>query len=82
MKNKYLNKKSRGLIFNLGVYISAFLIGLIPFYIAEDLLLSELLFTVTATVFIYIISFCISDTSLYDPYWSVTPPIPPAKRGC
>lgn len=75
MKNKFVTEKTKGLIFNLVVYLVAFLIALIPFFQIENLLLSELAFTVTATVVIYVISFIISDTSLYDPYWSVAPPV-------
>lgn len=75
MRNIFVTDKTKGLIFNLAVYLGAFLIALIPFFQIQSLLFSELAFTVTATVIIYIISFLISDTSLYDPYWSVAPPV-------
>jgi steroid 5-alpha reductase family enzyme len=75
MKNRIQTGKSVGLIINLVVYVGAFALALIPFLLIEDLMLAEMAFTTTATVIIYIISVFISDTSLYDPYWSVAPPI-------
>ena len=75
MNKNTTSEKLKGLFFNLLVYLGAFAISSIPFMRIENLLLSELVFTVTATVIIYIIAALIRDTSLYDPYWSVAPPV-------
>lgn len=75
MFKNYTASKVHGLIFNLIVYSSAYLFSLIPFFHFDNIFMSELAFTVSATIIIYIISLFISDTSLYDPYWSVAPPI-------
>ncbi len=69
------SKKRKGLWVNLAVYLGAFGISLIPFLLTENLILAEFVFTVTATVIVYIVSCVIKDTSLYDPYWSVAPPV-------
>ena len=75
MNKKTVSEKIKGLWVNLIVYPGAFGISLIPFFHIDNLILAELSFTVTATVIIYIISCVIKDTSLYDPYWSVAPPV-------
>ena len=75
MNKKTVSEKRKGLWVNLIVYLGAFGISFIPFFHIDNLILAELSFTVTATVIIYIISCVIKDTSLYDPYWSVAPPV-------
>ncbi len=75
MKGNTIKEKRKGLIVNLAVYAGAFGIALVPFFMIDSLIVSEMVFTVLATVIIYIVSVCVSDTSLYDPYWSVAPPV-------
>ena len=75
MNKTTVSEKRRGLLVNLVVYLGAFGISLIPFFYIDNLILAEFVFTITATVIIYIISCLIKDTSLYDPYWSVAPPV-------
>ena len=70
-----MRKKRNGLLFNLLLYVAALGIGLIPFVYISDLFLAEAVLTLTATLLIYAVTCFIPDTSLYDPYWSVAPPV-------
>ena len=70
-----MREKTKGLAFNAALYAAAFGTGLVPFIIIDDLLFAEAAFTAAATLFIYVVTCFIPDTSLYDPYWSVAPPV-------
>ena len=50
MNKNTTQEKFNGLLFNLIVYSGAFAISVIPFMRIENLLFSEFIFTVTATV--------------------------------
>lgn len=70
------NNKNRDLLITLVSYLACIGIGFAScFYINNNYLLQVLVFTVTATVVIYIISIFLKNASLYDPYWSIIPPI-------
>ena len=70
-----MTEKTKGLLYDLVLYAAAFALGLIPFHMAEKPLWAELWLTLTATAVIFIASCVHSDVSLYDPYWSVAPPV-------
>lgn len=70
-----MKEKTRGIILNIILYIAAFAIALIPFIRIENIFASLAAFTATATLVIYIVTCFYPDTSLYDPYWSVAPPV-------
>ncbi len=70
-----MSEKNKGLLINLLLYVLALSAGLVPFAYTNDIFLAEAAFTVTATLVIYIVTCFIPDTSLYDPYWSVAPPV-------
>ncbi|MBR6950748.1 MAG: DUF1295 domain-containing protein [Oscillospiraceae bacterium] len=70
-----MSEKTKGLLFVLFLYTVAFVLGAIPFRMAEQLLWAELWLTLTATGVIYLATCVCADTSLYDPYWSVAPPV-------
>ena len=70
-----MSEKAKGLIWNAVLYIFAICLGLIPFILIENILLAEAAFTASATLVIYIVTCFVPDTSLYDPYWSVAPPV-------
>lgn len=70
-----MREKRKGFLINLLLYVLALGTGLIPFAYINDLFLAEAALTVTATLLIYIVTCFIPDTSLYDPYWSVAPPV-------
>ncbi|MCR5456778.1 MAG: DUF1295 domain-containing protein [Clostridiales bacterium] len=70
-----MSKKTNGLLANVVLYILAFAIALIPFCLIDNIFLAEAAFTATATLVIYIVTCFVPDTSLYDPYWSVAPPV-------
>lgn len=68
-----MSEKTKGLLINILIYIVSFGIGLIPFILITNYLLSSLIFTLVATFVIFIVTCFIPDTSIYDPYWSVAP---------
>ncbi|MBO7369050.1 MAG: DUF1295 domain-containing protein [Clostridia bacterium] len=70
-----MKEKTKGLLVNLLIYLLAFGVGLIPFIFTENIFLAEAYFTLSATFVIYVITFFYPDTSIYDPYWSVAPPV-------
>jgi len=70
-----MSEKAKGLAVNVLLYAAAFAVGLVPFKIIDNLFLAEAAFTASATLFIYIVTCFVPDTSLYDPYWSVAPPV-------
>ena len=70
-----MSDKIKGLLANATLYILAFAIALIPFCMIDNIFLAEAAFTATATFVIYIVTCFVPDTSLYDPYWSVAPPV-------
>ena len=70
-----MSEKAKGLIVNLILYIAAFAAGAVPFALIDNIFLASALFTVVATLVIFIVTCFYPDTSLYDPYWSVAPPV-------
>ena len=72
-----MSKKTKGIFVNLLLYAVAFGVGAIPFVLIDDLLLAEAAFTGAATLVIFLVTCFVPDTSLYDPYWSVAPPVMP-----
>ena len=67
--------KIKGLIVNIIVYLIAFGCALVPFIFIENIFLSTWVFTTLATLIVFIGSCIYSDVSIYDPYWSVAPPV-------
>ena len=70
-----MTEKNKGLFINLILYFIAFAIGFIPFMFIDNIFLSIFVFTITSTFVIFISTCFYPDTSLYDPYWSVAPPV-------
>ncbi|MCR5442877.1 MAG: DUF1295 domain-containing protein [Sphaerochaetaceae bacterium] len=70
-----MREKQKGLLVITAVYIAAFVIGAIPYFRIDDMLAASALFTAVATVVVFISSCVFSDVSMYDPYWSVEPPV-------
>lgn len=73
MKEKLFQKKSLGIIFMTVIYLVAFVISYFLSYWIKDELLKLFFIDIVSTIFIWIISLMIHNSSLYDPYWSVTP---------
>ena len=67
--------KNAGVLVDAAVYLTAFGVGLIPFILIENLFLAAAMLTAAATVVIFLFSTLFSDVSVYDPYWSVAPPV-------
>lgn len=71
------SEKAVGVLVNIAVYILAFAIGIIPYYFLVENnahpLISMFIFTLSATLVMYICCVIFKNTSIYDPYWSVAP---------
>ena len=70
-----MNERTRGLVVDIAVYAAAFGIALIPYALTDGMLASTAVFTAVATALIFAASVFFSDVSVYDPYWSVAPPV-------
>lgn len=65
----------KGLLIDAAAYALAICAGLIPFVLIDDMFISAAAFTAAATTVLFIASVIFSDVSIYDPYWSVAPPV-------
>lgn len=70
-----MNDRKKGLLIDLIIYIVAFGIGIIPFIFIKNIFAAVAAFTAVATFIIYVFTIIFSDVSIYDPYWSVEPPV-------
>lgn len=70
-----MKEKEKGLLLDILIYILAFGVGIIPFIFIDDVLLASAVFTSSATIVIFCFSMLFADVSIYDPYWSVAPPV-------
>ena len=72
-----MNHKKRDIIIVFGLYAISIILGIVVFVSIDmfSLLVRLLLADLTAMLFIYISSLILNNASLYDPYWSVIPPI-------
>lgn len=73
-----MNKeKTVGVLLISAIYLLAFAVGYIPFhYLAfygANPLFTMFVFTLVATLVIYVFCLIYKNTSIYDPYWSVAP---------
>jgi len=72
-----MNKKYPSMLFILFIYMIVVIIGIITFRLLpfDSVLLNVFLADVVATFFIWVIGLLLKNASLYDPYWSVAPPV-------
>ncbi len=72
-----MTKKTKGLITVLTAYITAVILGLISLHFSSNLssMLQILIADIIATFVIYVFSVSYKNSSFYDPYWSVIPPL-------
>lgn len=68
-------EKAKSLQLDLITYLGAFIVAGIPFMMIRNPLAATAAFTAVATLLIFIVSVIYSDVSIYDPYWSVAPPV-------
>ncbi len=68
-------EKRKGLLFDAAIYLASFGIAAVPFSAIDDILIASAVFTAVATLAVFIASCALSDVSVYDPYWSVEPPV-------
>lgn len=74
-EKKQTNEYRKGLLIDAIAYTVAFGIAVLPFLYIKNILAAAAAFTATATVVLYIVSVVFADVSVYDPYWSVAPPV-------
>ena len=65
----------KGLAVDAVSYALAFGAGLVPFLLIENMFAAAAALTAAATALLFIVSVIFSDVSVYDPYWSVAPPV-------
>ena len=70
-----MTDKQKGLLADVLIYAAAFALGAIPFALVDNVYAATAAFTATATVVVFAASTALSDVSVYDPYWSVAPPV-------
>lgn len=68
-------EKIRGLLLDLILYTGAFIAAGIPFRRIGHPVAATAAFTAVATLILFAASVFLSDVSVYDPYWSVAPPV-------
>ena len=68
-------KKIKGAAADAAIYSFAFALAALPFSWIDDLTAATCAFTATATFVVFLFSCALSDVSVYDPYWSVAPPV-------
>ncbi len=67
--------KGVSLLIVLLVYAAAFFAGLLVYRLLPDPLLAFFLADVAATLFVWLLGLFFRNASMYDPYWSVAPPV-------
>ena len=70
-----MKEKTKGVLIDAVVYLVAFGVAAVPFIFIDNIFGATAAFTATATLVVFIASCIFSDVSVYDPYWSVAPPV-------
>lgn len=70
-----MKEKTKGVLIDTVVYLAAFGVAAVPFIFIDNIFGATAAFTATATLVVFIASCIFSDVSVYDPYWSVAPPV-------
>jgi len=71
------HNRAAGFAFIALVYVAALVVGVVTYLVVASpswpvrLLLAD----VAATVFVFVVSLVVGNASVYDPYWSVAPPV-------
>lgn len=68
-----MSKKTRDILWILGIYLLAYGIGFACSFAIENLVLRWFVFDIAATVVTFVFSVVLRNSSVYDPYWSLTP---------
>lgn len=74
-KSKHGSEYKKGLIIDAVAYLCAFGVGAVPFAFIGNIFAAVAAFTAAATLVIFMVSVVFKDVSIYDPYWSVAPPV-------
>ena len=68
-----MSKKTRDILWILGIYLLAYGIGFASSITIENVILRWFVFDIAATVVTFVFSVALRNSSVYDPYWSLTP---------
>jgi steroid 5-alpha reductase family enzyme len=71
------NSKLKSSVIIIFVYLLAFLLSFFffPLFTFSQTMINVLIADVAATILVFIFSIIFSNSSIYDPYWSVVPPV-------
>jgi len=78
MQNYFRNSRRASLCLTLFVYITAFITALVTYrFLPQSLSVLQKTFIAdtAATGIVFLFSFLMNNSSLYDPYWSIAPPV-------
>jgi steroid 5-alpha reductase family enzyme len=77
MKDSIRNSRPAGVLISVCAYVAALFVAIAAFRIANTghLLVSLAVADLAATVFIFLVSAAVNNSSIYDPYWSVKPAV-------
>ncbi|MBR5006277.1 MAG: DUF1295 domain-containing protein, partial [Clostridia bacterium] len=70
-----MTPKTKGTLIDAATYAVAFGIAAVPFMMIDNIFAATAVFTAVATAVIFIVTVVTKDVSVYDPYWSVAPPV-------
>ena len=70
-----MTEKRKGLLADVLIYAAAFALAAIAFFAIDNIYAATAVFTATATAAVFVASCALRDVSVYDPYWSVAPPV-------
>ena len=72
-----MNSRRLSFILIFSIYMGALVVGIFVFIFLDQIedIYRFFLADIAATLFIYLCSVCLKNASLYDPYWSVIPPL-------
>lgn len=70
-----MSEKAKGVLADVLIYAAAFAAGAVPFNLIENIYAATAALTAAATLVVFIGSCVLRDVSVYDPYWSVAPPV-------
>jgi steroid 5-alpha reductase family enzyme len=77
MNKKIRNSRTAGIVISVCSYVTALFIAMATFRFADAVhpLVALAVADFTATLFIFLVSVSVNNSSIYDPYWSVKPAV-------
>ncbi len=69
------DRRRKGVMIDAAAYAAAFVLAALLFYRIGNPFTATAVFTAAATLLLFVVSVICKDVSVYDPYWSVAPPV-------